>query len=464
MTAQPRSFERLLADVLDADGPQAMPVDFVDGTVARAVAAPQRRPRLRALDARAWPVRSITLPGIGGMPMARAILLVALIGAALVAGVIAGARLMESVRPAPPRPPSIVMAGSLPAGAGTWFVVSLPDGRMVVPGDQLAPVLAAVFDPRTGAAATVPSDTAVSIGSATLLADGRVALYGTIVGVGAGQPERASVWLLDPGTLVTTQSADALDMPVGASIAPMADGSLLLTVRGDGVTVPLGQMSVARFDPRSGALQSLPNVPASESSMGAAMTSLADGRILLVDDVGATEGPNADVWIYDPRSGQSRLVGRTHQDRWGLFARPARLADGRWLIVGGEACYCSGEDGLQPVAAYVFDPVDDSLTRIADLPHSVASATALPDGRVVVTGSWLSLGQAGGDDRTEDDWLGIYDPVTGVTVESRNPLTNEGDLPADIDQQVTATALLPDGSVALIEANGTIEIFSPGPR
>jgi hypothetical protein len=34
MTAQPRSFDRLLADVLDDDGPQAMPADFVDGAVA----------------------------------------------------------------------------------------------------------------------------------------------------------------------------------------------------------------------------------------------------------------------------------------------------------------------------------------------------------------------------------------------------------------------------------------------
>jgi hypothetical protein len=109
--------------------------------------------------------------------------------------------------------------------------------------------------------------------------------------------------------------------------------------------------------PRNGALQHLPNVSGLEGPDRFRNDQcLRDGRVFLVDDLGSTDGPNAEVWTYDPGSGQSRLVGRIHQDRFDLFARPTRLADGRWLIVGGEACFSVGEDGLQPVAAYAFRP------------------------------------------------------------------------------------------------------------
>ena len=466
MTAQRNSLDRLLVAALEADGPDAIPAGFLDGPIATALTAAQRRPRVRALDARAWPFRSVALPGLGGTPMPRALLLIALLSLATAAALVVGSRLFETLRPPPALPRSISQGGQLPPGVGSMVAVALPDGRIVVAGYGSSRTLAGIFDPRSGATLTIPAPGDVGVTYAGLLPDGRVALYGALVGVG-GVPGRASVWLLDPKDLRAVQTPDALAIPNGATVTLMPDGSLLLRTRGDGIAAPVEQLTVDRFDPRTGTLQSLPWTAPPLSASGTVATALDDGRILLVDDLGVTSGPNADVRIYDPRSGIEAVVGRIHQDRYGQYAAPVQLLDGRWLIVGGEAEFRSGGDGRDPVDAYIFDPAANTLTQVADLPHSVATATALPDGRVVLTGSWVDLGGSGA--RITDSWIGIYDPLTETTIESLDPISQSGDLGLDVARDVQASVLLPSGSVALIELDDvtrstSIEIFSPGSR
>ena len=86
------------------------------------------------------------------------------------------------------------------------------------------------------------------------------------------------------------------------------------------------------------------------------------------------------------------------------------------------------------------------------LPHAVSTATLLQDGRVLVSGHWQAMrgGCAGGGNYVTDDWIGVYDPASGVTLTSLDPFTGTGTLAADTDRQYASAVRLPDGRVALI--------------
>ena len=460
------SFDRSLSAAF-ADAPSRAPSVVVDAALRQARTSDQRRPRITALDGRAWPVRVIALPGIGDRALVRTLLVLALVGVAIAAAVIAGAGLVDWFRPAPP-PLSITGLGQLPEGTGSSHVVALPDGRILVPA-SVSRALAGIFDPRSGTTTTIATASAVGVDWAGLVSDGRVVLYGAVLD-DTGAPQGASIWLVDTRTLTATQASADVRIPAGANVVATADGSLLLITRGDGINAPALQSSVDEFDLRTADVRSLPPIPASASEMGFVATALPDRRLLLVDDFGITSGPNADVRVYDPRSGDVRQVGRIHQDRFEGMAGPVQLPDGRWLVIGGEAEQTCSSVGSAPVAAYVFDPATDTLTRVDDLPHSIGTATGLSDGRVVLTGSWRHLPCGPGElVEVRDTWIGLYDPTTGATKESRNPMTNRGELPVDVAGAAIASVLLPDGTVALLEPGDdgslvSIERFSPGPR
>ena len=52
--------------------------------------------------------------------------------------------------------------------------------------------------------------------------------------------------------------------------------------------------------------------------------------------------------------------------------------------------------------------------------------------------------------RCSDNWIGIYDPSSGVTLTSLDPFTGTATLPADTDRQYESAVQLPDGRVVLI--------------
>jgi len=82
-------FDRFLASVLEADGPQVIDATVVDGAIAAAVAIPQRRPIIAGLDGRAWPAR-VAPVGLGSRRIALigalGLLVVAMLAVALSAG------------------------------------------------------------------------------------------------------------------------------------------------------------------------------------------------------------------------------------------------------------------------------------------------------------------------------------------------------------------------------------------
>jgi hypothetical protein len=129
--------------------------------------------------------------------------------------------------------------------------------------------------------------------------------------------------------------------------------------------------------------------PLAQARYAHTATLLLDGRVLVVGGIGSVSLHALDsVELFDPRTQKfSKLTGLTH----GRFGHTATLLqDGRVLIVGGAAF--SADEGTPRFVALDSTEVFNPRTLKFDAGPSLAaarhwhSATALPDGRVLVAG------------------------------------------------------------------------------
>src|SRR5882762_6770893 len=114
---------------------------------------------------------------------------------------------------------------------------------------------------------------------------------------------------------------------------------------------------------------------------------LEGGRVLVAGP--SSDGLNGKVEIYDPGSGWS-LGPRLSSDLAGAVVAP--LPGGHALLAGGAPC-CMPTDS--PVwaslkTAMTYNPATRDWTKVPDMSvaRSDATATALPDGRVLVVGGF----------------------------------------------------------------------------
>jgi hypothetical protein len=133
---------------------------------------------------------------------------------------------------------------------------------------------------------------------------------------------------------------------------------------------------------------------------------LDNGKVLMWDGGGDCIGsPSARVW--DPATGDFTSVPvDTRNDKNDIFCTGmAALPDGRVLVVGGHDC--SGV-GVGTKRTNIFDPATGEWTPGPDMTYArwYPTATALPDGKVLVTGG-SDAGNAAYDRLPE-----VYDPAT----------------------------------------------------
>jgi plastocyanin len=132
-------------------------------------------------------------------------------------------------------------------------------------------------------------------------------------------------------------------------------------------------------------------------------TLLADGRVLIVGGMTATGSDSqalASAEIYDPVAGTFRFTGGLAVARFGHTA--TRLADGRVLVVGGEA-----NAGARSTAE-VYDPATGVFTPVASsvtVARRFHAAAAQADGRVLLFG-----GESG--DFLVRGTVEVYDPAS----------------------------------------------------
>jgi hypothetical protein len=206
----------------------------------------------------------------------------------------------------------------------------------------------------------------------------------------------------------------------------------------DGSALVVSQNSIQKYYPAGRAFGLVAYLPVTHGS-GLSATLLADGRVLIVGgDVWGASVASAE--IYDPVTNTvsptgSLSVARTHHTA-------TLLADGRVLVAGGGRSSWSGS-GL--ASAEIYDPGAGSFAATGDMASARQNATAtrLPDGRVLVAGGY-------GTDQIAQATAELYDPVSGAFA----PAVDMGAGRADH----TATALA-DGSILVTGGHAS----APGP-
>jgi hypothetical protein len=360
-------FERRITAAIDEIAAPRRP-EYLDD-ILRQTARTSQRPRWQFLVSQ--PARPIS------SQRGHRVQLVVLLGL-LVVGMIAAALLAAGSGPQPSRLVLGVFEPPVPAAAtdGTRLL-RLPDGRtfvfaMVDDGSH-HPV--GVIDPATGRIIEAGS-TIVSPEQVAALPDGRV----LVLGQGAiGGPPWVSAEIFDPGTGRSTLVAK----PGGTNVAPvpLPDGRFVIFNSG------LDQVSIV--NPAHGS-EVRAEHPPFDGYVGASVT-LADGRVLLIQDFG--EGMRTPalpvrqaVAIFDPRTLRYTSVAPLPEARIGLST--TLLPDGTVLVAGGAAADATARDATPSSMAWRFDPATGTFSATGPLPQPrwMHGAALMADGRVLIVG------------------------------------------------------------------------------
>ena len=299
----------------------------------------------------------------------------------------------------------------------------LPDGRVAI---LEYPTAVAIYDPGTGTFdGPVPIPNGPANGDAygaTLLADGRLLVIGGKHGPSNenGINPLLATWseIYDPQTGAVRRTDPMATLRERPMATLLTDGRVLIIGGGgnsydeDGNPLPLASAEV--FDPVTGTFTA--TGPMEHGLLDATSTLLADGRVLVVGSCYEKRGPcsedNRKSEIYDPQTGTFSPGGATSTPR-GSGSTATLLADGRVLVIGGEASGSSAE---------LYDPKTARFSRTGSMtrPRSDFTATLLADGRVLIAGGVIALWPA---DSEFDEVVSavevlasaeIYDPKAGT--------------------------------------------------
>jgi hypothetical protein len=391
-----------------------------------------------------------------------------LVGGAMAAG--SGLVRLPSVVPPEPAPSLAAVrallepSGSLSPGGDVVTAITMADGRILVGGYGAGDgELAQIFDPNTSSTEPIRiADRNVALLGAGQLHDGLVLLIAWIYGEPAALG-RSVGYVYDPST-GTVRPAGPMTAPrFEPAMATLADGRVLITGGLPNQEAPDALATAEIYDPTTNAFS--PTGRMGQARIEHALTLLDDGTVLVSGGAGVKAGIGvqiASLERYDPISGTFSPSGPGPNRIRPPRVAPVRLPDGRILLVGGPEQRC-GRHGIDAIPTYLFDPTTGILTEAPRLPHDVTTATLLLDGRVLVSGEWTAIGPApggcgGNGGNVTDDWLGIYDPATGVTLTSLDPFTGVATLAVKPDKPYLAATRLPDGRVALI-GQMAVDIF-----
>jgi uncharacterized protein (TIGR03437 family) len=343
--------------------------------------------------------------------------------------------------------------GSMSTGRAFHTATLLPNGKVLVVGSSNT---ADIYDPATGT--FTPTSRTLFVHdlefTATLLNDGRVLI------VGGETPSSAELYDPPSGMFVAT----------GGTVAPhnqdltatlLADGRVLVAGGLDPSktlsTAAAGTAAAEIYDPKTGTFTQTGSLSADRFFHTA--TLLQDGRVLVAGGEQGTYQARTlhdlrSAEIFDPATGQFSSTGAMQFPRVQHFA--ILLASGK-VLVG-----CSGFNSQFAESAELFDPATGTfaLTGSMSAPRNFgATATLLSSGQVLVAGGDLTVTATGSTSTNSAD---LYNPVTGAFSPTGSMVSTRRDH--------TATALfdgrvLVTGGYANVIGGGTplnsAELYTP---
>lgn len=309
---------------------------------------------------------------------------------------------------------------------------------------------------RTAAWAAAPLETARASHTATLLPDGKVLAAGGFGSAATGQKALASAEVYDPAANKWTATKPLATPRKDQTATLLPDGRVLVVGGSDGDNSGGKSLnSVEVYDAKTQTWTGAASLATPRTDHTA--TLLPDGKVLVTGGYDTSSGSPvavATAEVYDPATNKWTGAGTLGSGR--ANASASLLPDGRVMVVGGET---SSAAALS--SAEIYNPSTNSWTGTKSLAgqRTKLTTTALPDGRVLAVG---------GDPGTYCATAELYNPKTDTWTGTATLSTSR--------QRHTAT-LLPDGRVMIVGGdtavarqmsalssrveNSLIEIFQP---
>jgi hypothetical protein len=259
-----------------------------------------------------------------------------------------------------------------------------------------------IFDPSTQSwALAAPLHLARAGHTATLLRDGRVLVLGghsTFTPGSAAFTIDPTAEIYDPAHDSWASTAGPLTPRISFTASLLPDGKVLVAGGVDAWDEATDSCEI--YDPATG---SWTPTGSFLGRWGHVATTLVDGRVLVTggypDDWFML--PVADAQIYDFHTGVWTWANRMAMPRGGHTA--SLLADGRVMVTGGMWRDCCGVVGTQggyfragsAAGSEIYDPLTSTWSPgpVLGTPRQFHTATALPDGTVLVAGGTMATGQ-----------------------------------------------------------------------
>ncbi len=311
-------------------------------------------------------------------------------------------------------PASFAAASDMTTARSQHAATLLADGRVLLTGGvQNTTVLASaeIYDPSTGAFAPTGNMTAARVAHiATRLADGRVLIVGD---------NTAEVY--DPSTGAFTATGHGAT-PLGCNMTLLKTGKVLIVDD----PPPFGRSATALlYDPDSGTFAPtgtyasvemaqldhslFPGYGGSDCPRAVA---LADGRVLVAG--------GAFAELYDPDTNTFSTTGTKITLGNGFVKTlPAGWLDpsSATLLLNGTVLFDGGDGDLGPASgAWIYDPSNGTFSATGSMttPRSMGTITLLPDGSVLMAGSYRVGGFENSLNPGAVASAEVYDPATGV--------------------------------------------------